>query len=85
MNNKNILYSIIIASWNAEDTIVDAVLSVTCQLKENYEVIVVDDCSTDNTYQRLRISFQFNPNVKIYKNIEKYGAICFKEFRNTTI
>mgnify|MGYP000737287371 CR=1 FL=1 len=73
MNNKNILYSIIIASWNAEDTIVDAVLSVTCQLKENYEVIVVDDCSTDSTYQKLRISFPYNPNVKIYKNIKNMG------------
>lgn len=80
MNNKNILYSIIIASWNAEDTIVDAVLSVTCQLKENYEVIVVDDCSTDNTYQRLRISFQFNPNVKIYKNIKNMGPSASRNF-----
>lgn len=80
MENKTTFYSIIIASWNAEDTIVEAVSSVTSQLKGNYEVIVVDDCSTDNTYQKLKKNFQHNPNVKIYKNNKNMGPSRSRNF-----
>ncbi len=49
--------SVVIPTYNAEQTIGKAVKSVLSQTYAPYEIIVVDDCSTDNTVNVLR-SFQ---------------------------
>ena len=43
------LVSIIIPAYNREKVILSAVKSVLNQNEEDIEVIVVDDCSSDNT------------------------------------
>lgn len=53
MNNPNPLISVIIPVYNGEKTIKRAIDSVLSQDHKNIELIVIDDCSTDNTYQRL--------------------------------
>lgn len=47
---NNIKFSVIMPAYNAEEFIEDAINSVLNQTYSNYELIVVDDCSTDNTY-----------------------------------
>lgn len=47
MNNP--LISVIIPTYNREKTILRSVMSVLNQTYKNLELIVVDDCSTDNT------------------------------------
>lgn len=46
---KNVKISIVIAVYNIEEYIKDCILSVTSQNFEDYEVILVDDGSTDNS------------------------------------
>lgn len=43
------MISVIIPAYNRQDTITRAVESVLCQTYSDIEVIVVDDCSKDNT------------------------------------
>lgn len=51
MNSK--LVSVIIPAFNAEKFIDKALNSIEEQTYKNIEVLVVDDCSTDNTYKLL--------------------------------
>ena len=44
------LFSIIIPVYNARETILDTIKSIMKQTYDNFEIIVVDDGSTDDTY-----------------------------------
>jgi glycosyltransferase involved in cell wall biosynthesis len=46
---KTSLVSIIIPTFNSEKFILEAIQSVQNQTYENWELILVDDCSSDNT------------------------------------
>ena len=53
--NKNVkpikdgLVSIIMPSWNTDKFIAETIQSVIDQTYTNWELLIVDDCSTDNT------------------------------------
>jgi len=49
-NRNQNYFSIIIISYNQEKYIKDAILSAFNQNFNNYEIIISDDCSTDNTW-----------------------------------
>ncbi|HOL75210.1 MAG TPA: glycosyltransferase, partial [Bacteroidales bacterium] len=55
--NENILVSIIIPVYNGEKYISDTIQSVIDQTYKNWELIIVDDGSTDNTADVVK---QFN-------------------------
>jgi len=58
MQNKIINISIIIPSYNAEKTIIQALKGLENQTRKDFEVVVVDDGSTDSSFEL----------VKSYKN-----------------
>jgi len=47
--NKNPIVSVVIPAYNAEEYIAAAIKSVLSQTYSNFEVLVVNDCSTDGT------------------------------------
>ncbi|MGN1139127.1 MAG: glycosyltransferase family 2 protein [Ruminococcus sp.] len=69
--NKDVLLSIIIPVYNAEKFIDRCLKSITNEIAENTEVVIVDDGSTDNSYEICK-SFenQYSSFRVIHKNNE---------------
>ncbi len=68
------LISIITASYNSSDELLHTYNSIKKQSFLNWEWLVTDDCSCDDTYKLLEdISFN-DIRVKIFKNNENSGA-----------
>lgn len=68
---NNIFFSIIIPTYNRANRILNTLDSVLKQDFSSYEIIVVDDGSTDNTEQ---IIFELlNPSIKYFKT-ENFGV-----------
>ena len=68
------LVSIITPSFNSEKFIASTIRSVQDQTYSNWELLIVDDCSTDNT-ERIVADFTQNDNrIKFYKLTKNSGA-----------
>ncbi|WP_394222818.1 glycosyltransferase [Alteromonas gracilis] len=66
--------SVIIPTFNAELRIKVAVESLLKQSWSNIEVIVVDDCSTDNTVKSVKQLMQLDSRVKLVEQKQNAGA-----------
>ena len=60
--------TVIITTYNRYDMLLEAIKSVKDQTYENYELIVVDDCSTDERYQNLSNNLDIDVLIKADKN-----------------
>lgn len=67
------MISVIIPTYNREKTIKRAIDSVLNQTYQNIEVIVVDDCSNDNTEQ---VIHEYNDQRLIYHKLEQNSGAC---------
>jgi glycosyltransferase involved in cell wall biosynthesis len=72
------MISVIIPVYNRENSIAKAVKSVLSQTVNDWELIIIDDCSTDNTYSV--ISSYNDPRVKIFKLEKNSGAAAARNF-----
>lgn len=76
------LISIITPSFNSSDFIYKAIDSVLFQTYRNWELIITDDCSSDNTYNILKEYSKKDDRIKIYKLTKNCGA---PEARNNSL
>ena len=61
---------IVIVNWNGGKKIVDCLSSLKMTLYPNFEVILVDNCSKDNSIKQLK---RIIPSMKIIKLKKNYG------------
>lgn len=66
--NNNLLVSVIIPCYNAEKYVEAAVRSIMSQTYKNLEIILTDDCSTDNTFSILEKLAVEDSRIKLFKN-----------------
>ena len=67
------LVSVLMTAYNREKYIELAIKSVLASSYENFELIIVDDCSSDNTVGIAREYEQKDPRVRVYVNEENLG------------
>ena len=72
MPENDPLVSVGILCFNAEDTILDAIESALAQTYINKEVIVLDDFSSDNSFNKISKS-TFIDKIKLFKNNKNFG------------
>lgn len=69
-----IFFSIVIAAYNAEKYILDTLVSVNNQTFDNYEVIIIDDASTDLTVCLVEEYIKNNVKFSLYCNEKNLGV-----------
>lgn len=72
-------FSVLIASFNNNDYLRDAIQSVLVQSFEDWELVIVDDCSTDVSFQTLE-EYGNNPKIRIFRNDENRGVGFTKDY-----
>ena len=67
------LVSVIITSYNRENFIAEAIESVLASTYGNYELLIVDDCSADNTVSIAKTYEAKDSRVKVFVNEKNLG------------
>ncbi|EGU4188350.1 glycosyltransferase family 2 protein [Vibrio parahaemolyticus] len=76
----SLLVSVIMPTYNSAGTVVESIQSVLSQTYKNWELIIVDDRSTDNTWQVIQTYADKYDNIRIYQNKENLGAGASRNF-----
>ncbi|WP_210148687.1 glycosyltransferase family 2 protein [Chryseobacterium scophthalmum] len=69
-----IKFSILVAHYNNYNYFTECYDSILKQTYQEYEIVLVDDCSTDDSYQKIIELTKDNPKVKIFRNEENSGV-----------
>ena len=67
MNNKKEFISVIITNYNKEKYIKKTIQSIINQNYKNFEIIIFDDCSSDNSIKLIK---KFK-KIKLIRNTKK--------------
>ena len=74
MNNEIPLVSVIMPAYNAAPFIEEAINSVISQTVKDWELLVIDDCSTDNTREIVEKIALHDSRVRLLVNEKNMGA-----------
>ncbi|WP_175640285.1 glycosyltransferase family 2 protein [Metabacillus schmidteae] len=66
--------SIIIPMYNVKDYIVETIESVINQTMEDIELVLIDDCSSDGTYEIAKKYLERYPNITLIRNKKNQGV-----------
>ncbi len=74
------LVSVIMPVYNAADYLVESIQSIINQTYKNWELIIVDDASTDNSWSLIKSFKSKYPTkvkvIRLKKNLNKGGDVC---------
>lgn len=81
---SNPLVSVVLPTYNRADLLPAAIESILNQTYQNFELIIVDDGSTDNTTELLNAYRQKDKRVKIIRSFENRGISYARNQGNIT-
>lgn len=64
----NPMISVVMPVYNAEKYVAEAIDSILNQTYGDFEFIIVDDCSTDNSYDIIRMYAETDNRIKLFRN-----------------
>ena len=73
--NKKFLFNIIVPVFNAEKYLKKCLNSIIKQSYKNFQVKVIDDCSTDSSYELASSICVNHENFQIIQNSRRLGAL----------
>lgn len=68
------LVSIIMPSYNCGRFVEETIHSVLAQTYQNWEILFVDDCSTDNTISLVSAMQEKDSRIRLFRNKDNMGA-----------
>ena len=71
----NAFISVILPNYNHSDYIKIALKELLKQIKYIYEIIIIDDYSTDESVKTIKKFVKFNKKIKFFKNNSNLGCI----------
>jgi glycosyltransferase involved in cell wall biosynthesis len=74
-NNSNPLISVVMATYNGSRFLRHQLETVINQSYKNIEIIIVDDCSTDNTVSVIKHFISKDNRVQLFQNTTNLGYI----------
>jgi len=78
--SKESLVSIIMPLYNCETFVEDAIQSILEQTYQNWELIIVDDMSTDNSYSVVEEYIRGEVRIKLHKMAENSGVAAARNY-----
>lgn len=72
--------SIITPAYNCEKYLEEAVDSVLSQTMTDWEMLIIDDCSVDNTYSCMQKLAQRDSRIRIFRNMQNAGAAATRNY-----
>ena len=72
---KELIFNIVVPVFNAEKYIEKCLKSIINQTYKRFQVQVVDDCSSDSSYEIALSICKDNKNIKIFRNNKRIGAL----------
>ncbi len=79
-DKRNVYFSVVIPVYNEKDSLPELAIHLDRELKKipnvtenNYEIIFVDDGSTDNSFEVIKTIKRRNPRVRGYRFRRNYG------------
>jgi len=74
-SNGHIKVSVIMSSYNHDKFITDAIKSVVSQSFGNWELLIMDDCSTDKTFQIAKNFEAADSRIKVFQSPYNRGMV----------
>ena len=72
---ENFLFNIIVPVFNAEKYIEKCLNSIVKQAHNRFQVLIVDDCSSESSYEIASKICEKNKHFKIFRNTRRIGAL----------
>jgi glycosyltransferase involved in cell wall biosynthesis len=75
-----VLVSVVMTAWNVEDVIAPTIEAILAQQHSNLELIIIDDASTDATYQTILKYAERDERIRPFRMVSNRGTYFAKNF-----